>query len=364
MLGGLLFLSGCSAGRKNAASFRDPVSTKLVYTVPIAVLPLENLSGARAPLKTIRDLLIEGLKKRGFEIVGETPLEDFMTRHRLRYTGGIDGTTAKAFKEEAGAGAVLLTSLELYDDMAPPKISLISRLISADEDPAILWMDSQGISGDHSPGILDLGLIEDPRALLEKSVLSLLDSLEGTLSGAATGVSQGGMRRKFRPKIAYRSPAMVPQAPHTVAVMPFVNQSQRKHAGEILKLHVVKAMAKLPNLKVIEPGVVRKELLNYRIIMEDGLSLSQADVIGGVLYADLLLTGKVLDYQDYQGPVGDPAVDFSLMLIDRKSREVIWSSKSFNKGTDGAYFFDVGRDRTASAMASEMARIVGAMMSE
>ena len=69
-----------------------------------------------------------------------------------------------------------------------------------------------------------------------------------------------------------------------------------------------------------------------------------------------------MDYQDYQGGDGDPVVDFSLIVIERKRREVGWASKSYNKGTDGVWFFDLGRERTASAMASEMARIVRGMM--
>jgi hypothetical protein len=147
-----------------------------------------------------------------------------------------------------------------------------------------------------------------------------------------------------------------------VAVIPFFNESLRKYAGEIMQLHLVREMAKVENIKVIEPGVVRTGLLALRIIMEDGISLAQADIVWDALNADLLLTGKVIDYQDSQGAEGAPIVDFSLQAIERKGREVRWASKSYNKGTDGVYFFDLGRERTASAMASEMARMVSGMM--
>lgn len=395
-LGVLLLVSSCAPARRNAigprpaspplavlslspdrpapqAAGRTPITgsasatggaggRRFVYTASIAVLPVENLGGAAAPLETIRESLVESLTARGFNILDETLLEEFMARHRVRYTGGIDGVTAKAFREETGAEAVLLTSVELFDDKLPPKISILSRLVSTEEDPVILWMDGVGMAGDDSPGFLDLGLIEDSRVLLGKAVRSLSEHLEESLSKENAMDSAGGTRNKFRPKISYRSPAVDPEAPHTLAVLPFFNQSRRKHAGEIMKLHVVEEMTRQENLKVIEPGVVRKELLNYRMILEDGLSLAQADVMGEVLNADLLLTGKVLDYQDYQGPEGAPVVDFSLVLIDRRSREVVWASKSFNRGTDGVYFFDWGRDRTAHAMSSGMARIVGEMM--
>ena len=366
LIAGLVFLSGCSATRKEVtespSTLPHTIFKKSLYDLPIAVLPVENLSGNTAPLKNIRKTLIESLKARRFKVLEEELLEEFMARHRLRYIGGIDGTTAKAFREETGAGSVLITSLELYDDSTQPKIALISRLVSLNASPVILWMDSVGLAGDDAPGFLDLGLIENPVVLRNKALRSLSVSLAGSLSEKGDRDSAEEKRKKFRPKIAFRSPAFVPEARHTVAVIPFFNESLRKYAGEIMQLHMVQEMAKVENIKVIEPGVVRKELLAFRIIMEDGISLAQADIAWEALNADLLLTGKVMDYQDYQGADGAPVVDFSLLVMERKGREVGWASKSYNKGTDGVWFFDMGRGRTASAMASEMARIVRGMM--
>ena len=334
------------------------IKTKISYFSPVAVLPLENLSGTVTPLKEIRKSLIEGLVARGFIALEERSLEQFMARHRIRYFGGIDGATAKAFKEETGAGAILITSLELYNDMTPPKIALTSRLVSTEESPVILWMDSVGLAGDDAPGILDLGLIENPTVLRDKALRALAASLSRSLEEGWVGDSMQGKRKKFRPKINYRSPAFDPQARHTVAIVPFFNQSTRKFAGEIMQLHLARQLATVENIRFIEPGVVRKELLALRVIMEEGISLAQSDLMWDTLGADLLLSGKVFDYQDYQGPNGDPVVDFSLQLIERKGRQVGWASKSYNRGTDGVWFFDMGRERTASSIASKMSRIV------
>jgi dihydroxyacetone kinase DhaKLM complex PTS-EIIA-like component DhaM len=49
-------------------------------------------------------------------------------------------------------------------------------------------------------------------------------------------------------------------------------------------------------------------------------------------------------------------VDFSGLVIERKSREVVWASKSYNAGDDGVFFFDLGEVKTAHRMASEMVR--------
>ena len=53
------------------------------------------------------------------------------------------------------------------------------------------------------------------------------------------------------------------------------------------------------------------------------------------LEADLIFMGRVFDYEDYQGAAGTPKVDFTVQVIDRKSRRQVWSSKSRNEGDAG-----------------------------
>ena len=328
----------------------------------IAVFPIENLSGTAAPLKETRQVFVEGLKKQGIHVLGDDAFEKFMARHRIRYTGGLDQDTARAFKEEAGTQSVLILSLESYNETNPPKISLLSRLVSTGDLPAILWMEGVGLAGDDSPGILGLGLIEDPEQLREKALKPVLGSLVRYLLRRTEGKEVAGAKKKFRPKIAYRSSAFDLNRKYRVAVAPFFNRSERKYAGEILVLHFIRQLKRFENLEVIEPGMVREELLNSRIIMRDGISLADADALFAGLNADLLVSGRVMDYQDYQGAFGKPKVDFSALVIERKNREVVWSSDSFNEGDDRVFFFDWGRVNTAHAMASQMVQRVGKMM--
>ena len=286
----------------------------------IAVFPIENLSGTAAPLREIRQVFVEGLKRQGIAVLGDDAFEKFMVRHRIRYTGGLDQDTARAFKEEVGTQGVLIISLESYNETNPPKISLLSRLVSTGDLPAILWMEGVGLAGDDSPGILGLGLIEDPKELREKALKSVLGSLVRYLSTRTEGKEVHGAKKKFRPKIAYRSSAFDLNRKYRVIVAPFFNRSERKYAGEILVLHFIRQLKRFENFEVIEPGMVRQELLNSRIIMQDGISLADADALFAGLNADLLVSGRVMDYQDYQGAFGKPKVDFSALVIERKNR--------------------------------------------
>ncbi len=361
LLVSFLFLSGCF-GTKEAVK-RDSAIGEGKYR--IAVFPFENLSGTSAPIKDIRRLFIEKLAARGFQIVDEETLEKFMAKHRIRDTGGINTETARAFKKEIGVEGVLITSVELFSDASsPPKMALTSRLVSAGDGPTILWMDGVGMAGDDSPGLLSLGLIMDPKILLDKALNSLCDSLTQSVLTKRESVSTSRAVRKFRPKVEYRSPLIESGGKYTVAVIPFFNESTRKKAAEIAVLHFATELTKLGNFRVIELGVVKQRLLNARVIMIDGISLMDADLISNNLEADFVMTGRVMDYQDYQGAEGKPKVNFSVTVVERKSRKVVWNSYSRNEGDDGVYFFDWGKVNTAHAMMAEMAKAIGEMMTK
>ncbi len=354
---GLLLLAGCATGKEETKENLTGVGERFL----IAVLPMENLSGTAAPLREIRADLIEGLRARGMDVLQDDTLEKFMVRHRIRYTGGIDKKTAKEFKDELNCQGVLITSLELYNEIDPPKIALTSRVVSTGDNPVILWIDGIGLAGDDSPGILDLGLIIDAKTLQKKALNRLLDSLGRSLTSQKES-KELGLKRKFRPKISFRSPVMEGKRKYTVAVVPFFNRSERKYGTEIMSLHFVRNLKELDDFEVIEPGFVRQQFLTLRIMMDQGVSLADAGAIFAVLDVDIIVTGQVLDYQDYQGSVGKPKVDFTAEVIERKSREVVWSSISYNQGDDGVFFFDWGRVNTAHAMASQMVRSIGKMM--
>jgi len=322
--------------------------TKLSITV---FFP-ENLSGKPAPLKALRESLVRGLASTGISLLDDSSLERFMIRHRIRNTGGLDDISALALKTEENIEAVLIFSVTLYDESSPPKLEVIARLVSTGEKPTILWMDSVALSGDDSPGILGIGLITDPAKLGEKAVGSLVRSLSNHLSGGKAEVKP--VKGRYRPSIFYEAEALPPGKRYTVAVAPFFNTSDRKYAGEIMVLHFIEELVRFGGFDVVEPGVVRQKLLNLRVIMNEGISLIDADHISLALKADLVIAGKVIVYQDYAGQDGSPVVDFSALAIENK--KVVWASKSYNKGDDGVFFFDRGKVNTAGGLTSYMVR--------
>jgi hypothetical protein len=320
------------------------------------VLPFDSLGGSTGSgARQMRKVLLQTLGKAGFELMDEEGLDRFMTQHRIRYVGGIDTATSKAFMQEVGVNAVLITSVELYSESVPPKIGLFCRLVSTGAKPEILWMDSIGLTGLDAPGILDLGVIENPLLLQQKAVRHLVSSMSDLLRGKSE--RSGGVKapKRFAPKITYTSPYLKKGKRYTVGVVPFSNMSERSHAGEIMALNFVRQLYELDDFNVVEPGVVREKLLGLRIIMQEGLSRRDLYSISSRLETDLLLTGKVDKYEDSAGSA-IPKVEFSVLMMEADGKDVVLASKSYNTGSDGVFFFDAGAKTTALETASNMVR--------
>jgi hypothetical protein len=141
---------------------------------------------------------------------------------------------------------------------------------------------------------------------------------------------------------------------HRMMVVPFFNASGRKNAGDIMTLHFVSHLVHWGIFDVVEPGLARKAFLNRRLIMSEGISATDTDFISRSMDADLILTGKVLDYQDPEDATDVPKIDFIASIIERKSKKVIWSARSSKEGDEGVVFFDVGRRHTASKMMNDL----------
>ena len=323
----------------------------------IAVMPVQNLTGVPVALQAVGRSLVRDLQRKGLNILGEDVLEKFMERHRIRYTGGLNRELGEALREETGTNAVLFPTLELLDDAAPPKTALFARLVSTHRSAPILWMDGTGMAGNDAPGLLLLGLINDPTLLWKKAKGRIVESLMMYLSGKSTQDSRK-IEKRFLPKSSHGVPPKVPAGKEalSIAVLPFRNESTRRNAGEVMALHFIRELSKTGNIDVVEPGEVRQVLLRSRTIMEGGLSLPQADILRAALNVDLVLTGIVVEYQDNIGGFGKPRAEFSVRVFDMKTRQIVWSSSSYNEGDDGVFFFGLGKVNTAHGVASEMVR--------
>jgi TolB-like protein len=322
----------------------------------VAIFPVENLSGDSVPAGLVKQFLSARLSSGGVRLLADDALEAFMVRHRVRYAAGLDADTAAALRQETGVEGVVVASFELSSESLPPKVALIARLISTSALPSVVWADDAGMAGDDGPGFFELGVVNDYEELLTRALDRLSDSLLDYLTtGEARERSKAAS--KFKPRTAFSGLTLEAGRQYSVAVVPFVNLSERRNAGDVLALLFMRHLAGAAAFRVVDTGVVRRQLLDARIIMEGGLSLSDADMVAALIEADYVLGGRVLRYEDYDGAGGRTRVEFSAVLIEKKTRKVVWSSDSCNDGSDGVHFFERGTTKTAHAMATQMVRL-------
>jgi hypothetical protein len=197
-------------------------------------------------------------------------------------------------------------------------------------------------------------MVRDPKELERIVVSRLVGSLEGFLAGRSAPADTCPDGRGSVPRSAYARPVRLGAERVRVAVVPFVNESGRRDAGEVAMLALVRQLVVEPGLKVFEPGVVRATLLNHRVILEGGVTHEAARIALGVLEADVVVAGNVHVYDESAVPV----LEFSATALSTRDNRPVWQSTSFERGDTGVFFFGVGRVSTANALLCGVARSV------
>lgn len=345
----LLALAGLACAGARPVAPPAPVPDR-----PVVLFPPLNLSGATVPIRELQEGMESALAERGVRFADASQTDAFLARHRVRYTGGLDADTARLAGEELDAAGVLVTTIELYGASVPPRVAIAMRLVSADQTARIRWIDEVARSGDDNPGLLELGVVRDVRVLQADVLSRLAGSLAAFLRGAgpAARACPGGGR--FGPKELFRSPRLDAGRVYSVAVLPFVNETERRNAGELLALQFARQLEASGRFHAVEPGVLREDLLRFRMVMEGGVSLDGARVILDLVRADLVVAGYVREYEG--GDRSPPRLQFTAMLLEKKNDEVVWEATSYSQGDDGVFFFDIGLVDTAPALSCRMVR--------
>jgi hypothetical protein len=130
-----------------------------------------------------------------------------------------------------------------------------------------------------------------------------------------------------------------------------VNETKRGEAGEVVALHFLRQLATIPGVRIVEPGLVRKQLLEFRLIMPGGVSLDQASAMLKMLRANLVVSGYVRRFDEG----GVPRIDFTTLVLDRRRESIVWESTSYGQGTDGVVLFDFGTVSAPSNLLCAMA---------
>jgi hypothetical protein len=325
----------------------------------VALLPPENLSGGPVPLRDVSAAVEAAVARAGVEVVTGDLVQRFLHTHRIRYTGGVGTETAVAARDELGVDALLVTWVEQWGEGGIPHLALAMRLVSAADPPVVQWIDARGAAGDDHPGWFGLGMVGEAPVLLRRTLDPMARFLADFLDGKAPRAHR--CRSSRDPSWAHRAPNLQLEGPLSVLVLPFVNRTDRRGAGEMVALEMARQLLAVPGVQLLEPGLVREEMLRFRLIMEEGPSLDDVLALGASLRPDLVVAGQVLEYDER----GVPWLGFSVMALEGHTRRLIWRSSSTGAGDDGVWWFDAGRVSTPQGLACELGRgVVEGLLAE
>ena len=325
----------------------------------IAIFPPLDRTGRPAPVEQIQADLESSLTARGFALLPRAELEEFFRRHRIRQMGGISDETARAIGAETKVEGVLLTSVDDWETVDPPRFALTSRWVAAAPGASPAWMETSAQHGQERPGAFGLGFVTSVEILIHRASEEIAESLAAFARTSRTE-DRGRVPRRFRPGNLAIDPVWAAAAasgrPLRVAVLPFVVDAAWRDAGEVLGSQFVRWLLATGDMDVLEPGVVREALLQARVIQEDGPSLPQVDALSALLDLDLIVSGRVTDYEAMGSAPGTPFLGFSARAIDVRTRQAVWSSFSFGRGDDRVGLFGTARVRSSITLTSELVR--------
>jgi len=286
----------------------------------ILVFPFANLTDSAAALKDSMPVLLGRLEKKGYKVLGEDALYDFLCGKRIRYTGYVPAGLAREIKHGFGASFILTGAVVSFSAGENPQVGLVSRLIDP-SDGAVIWADYASVTGDDFAGILETGRIRTVQELIPEAVDRLLASFSTLRSSK--------------------------DAAFRVAVLPFLNRSKFRNAGIISMYLLMVDMLKNSSFVPVEYGDVREVIVARSITSRGELGFEDIRALSGALNVEGVLVGAV---ERYSASV-PPAVAVTVRLLDARDNRILWYNSHQLTGEDDIVVFDWGRIGTVDKVA-------------
>jgi TolB-like protein len=183
-----LMPAGCAGTRGPASAL--PPGTPTPPPTPVAILPLEDLSGhSGAADKLTRIVFTELVARGGWEVVDPGQVDGMLALARLRSTGSMSREQVRMLSDSLHvpvllAGAALEYGLVRTPDGEVPSIGLSLRLLDG-RSGRVLWADQRFRAGDDKETVFGWGRQDDPDRLAQLTVADLLSGLRAPAADTA-----------------------------------------------------------------------------------------------------------------------------------------------------------------------------------
>ncbi len=294
----------------------------------IALLPFDNFSNNNDALDKIMPLILARLEDRGFDVTGYEEVEAFLCERRIRNSTFISKEVATELGKNkmvssVVAGAVLTFSSSSEEN---PKIGILARLLDI-ATGHIIWSDFVSLTGEDFTKVLGLGTITSIDLLVPRALDRLFANFGNT------------------------SPHPSGKDIFKIAVLPFKNETEHRHAGKIITHLFQNELANNPMFDPVDFGDTRQNIINLRIGGKGAVDYNNLQALSKSLGVDAVLTGTVEEYQSGWTYSSPPSVTISARLLDSRKNRILWYDNLQLDGEENIIALDWGRLRTADKVA-------------
>ncbi len=297
----------------------------------IAIFPFENFSEDKEAIKITIPILKDKLISKGYEILDDESMNNFMIKERIRTTGCVCQDIAIKMGKELNVKAILTGTINTYNKSDNPQFGLTMRLIST-SDGSVMWAEHSAGTGDDFAGILEIGKINSIEKLADKIINRALKSFSTLFPKKET------------------------EDVYKIAVMPFQNMSKVKDSGNITTFMFLTELFKSKKYLPIEYGEVKRLIVDLRVREKGELDLNHVSEIAAKAGIDGVLVGSVDMYRSGSGTDIAPEAEISARLIDARKNKVIWCETYYVKGDDDIFMLDWGRIRSVENTAYKIVK--------
>jgi hypothetical protein len=138
-----------------------------------------------------------------------------------------------------------------------------------------------------------------------------------------------------------------------VGVLPFMNESKRIGAGNIVTNIFIAIIHKTGIFQVEEQGNINQFLDRKRINDIKIMDTKQIESLGEMLDLDAVFIGTVKEFGggDQGARLSAPVISLQIRLVEARSGKIIWMKNNRITGEDFITVFDKGRVRSVSTLA-------------
>ena len=138
-----------------------------------------------------------------------------------------------------------------------------------------------------------------------------------------------------------------------VGVLPFMNESKRIGAGNIVTNIFIAIIHKTGIFQVEEQGNINQFLDRNRINDIKIMDTKQIESLGEMLDLDAVFIGTVKEFEggDQGARLSSPVISLQIRLVETRSGKIIWMKNNRITGEDFITVFDKGRVRSVSTLA-------------